>query len=326
MTGTACRGCRQKTLPYIANGSHHKKDSSEGRGFRLEVIRPTTLLCDTAPFVILLASHCVRFDRTRDPPQVGLLLVQMKHGLWGLIPESVLPITSKRPVAGVISPTTATPPSHADRTLSVLDERRSAIARTESKSPDQEIEDVEIATLEEGNTTSSLFYAWPPLSCVVERYSHHVLSHKRRKVFCLTDSGLLDTYLFGPAKGEAHKTDSRKVDLHANGATATCMCLLQDTPACVVAALERFLASHTPVNANFDGPGPGDDADDGGDNENYRDRPCGKVRGRNKANQIICENDDQMVAIGTSHGGVILVETIVNGTVRRDPSRTECCR
>lgn len=285
------------------------------------MVHPTILPSDVAPFVILLASHCVRCCRTRDPRQVGLLLVQMKHGLWGLIRESVLPLTSKRPVAGVISITTATIPSQADRTLSVLDERRSSVARTESKSPDQERDNVETPTLEEGNATSSLFYAWPPLSCVVERYSHHVLSRKRRKVICLADSGLLDTYFFGPAKGETRKIDSRKVDLHANGATATCMCLLPDTPACVVAALERFLASHTPVNAAFDGPGPGDDANEGGDNENYRDRPCGKIGGRNKANQIFCEKDDQVIAIGTSHGGVIVVETIVNGTVRRYPSR-----
>lgn len=233
--------------------------------------------------------------------------------------ESVLPPTNKRSVAGVVPTTPATPTSQADSSnLSVLDERRDFVARSESKSPGQEGEDAEAAIREEGDTTSSLFCSWPPLSCVVERYSHHVLSRKRLRVICLADSGLLDTYLFGSAKGEARKINSRKIDLHANSATATCMCLLPDTPACLVAALDRFLASHTPVNDTFDDPGPGGDADEGGDNENYRDNPCGGIGWRKKAHQMMSEQDDQVVAIGTSHGGVILVETVVNGTVSRD--------
>lgn len=258
--------------------------------------------------------------RTRDPRQIGLVLVQMKHGLWGLMSEPVSPLRSTRSVASVVPTTTTTPASQCGRMLSaLLDDSRNIVKRTEIKTPGQEREDDGTSTREDGNTTSSLFYAWPPLSsCVVEQYSHHVLSRTRAKVICLADSGVLDTYLFGPAKGEARKTKSRKVDLHANGATATCMCLLPDTPACVVAALDRCLASHTPVNAAADSPTPGDDADEWGDNKNNRDRPCGGIGGRSKASQVVGEKHDQVVAIGTSHGGVILVETVVNGTVSRE--------
>lgn len=244
----------------------------------------------THPIGFLLSS----LNRARDPPEVGLLLVQMNQGLWGLISELT---------------TTATRTTQADKCR--------GIQRVQSNFSGEEEGDGDTATLQDGNTTSSLFYAWPPLSCVVERYSHHVLSRTRQKVICLADSGVLDVYLFGPAKGEARKIQSRKVDLHANGATATCMCLLPDTPACVVAALDRVITSYRPLDTCSDGLAPGDGRD-GGDTENEercRDRRCSGVGARKEVRLPISEKVDQVVAIGTSHGGVLLVETVVNGTV-----------
>lgn len=249
------------------------------------------------PLSVFLSSS---LNRARDPPEVGLLLVQMNQGLWGLISEQ----------------TTATATC-----ATLADQGRDVFSRVQNNfsCEEEDGDDNTAATLQNGNTTSSLFYAWPPLSCVVERYSHHALSRKRRKVFCLA-SGVLDTYLFGPAKGEARRVQSRNVDdLHADGATATCMCLLPDTPACLVAALDRVIASHGPSDTSFGGPAPGDGRDGGdpGDEEAYRNRGCsGGVGARKKTSQPFAENFDQVVAIGTSHGGVLLVETVVNGTVR----------
>lgn len=226
-------------------------------------------------------------DRTHDPPEAGVLLVQMNQGLWGLLSEAT----------------------------TQSDKGRGVLTRVPSNFCGQKESDDDTAvTLRDGNTTSSLFYAWPPLSCVVERYSHHVLSRKRQRVICLADSGVLDTYLFGPAMGEASKVQSRKVDLHANGATATCMCLLPDTPACVVAALHRVFASCRPSDTFSDGPAPADGGDTG-DDEACRDGSCSGMGARKKACQPIGEEADQVVAIGTSHGGVLLVETVVSGTV-----------
>lgn len=233
-----------------------------------------------------------------DPPEVGLLLVQMNQGLWGLISELT---------------TTETFATQAEKGRAVFKRVESSFSSEEERDDDNDT-----ATLQDGNTTSSLFYAWPPLSCVVERYSHHALSRKRRKVICLGDSGVLDTYLFGPAKGEASKVQSRKVDLHANGATATCMCLLPDTPACVVAALDRVIASYSCSDTSSEGHAGGDGrgVGDTGDETVFRDRGCCGVAARKETRQPIGEEFDRVVAIGTSHGGILLVETVVNGTVR----------
>lgn len=220
----------------------------------------------------------------------------MDQGLWGLLSELT---------------TTAT-------RVTQVDERRGVFSRIQNNISGEEEGGKDTATLQDGNTTSSLFYAWPPLSCVVERYSHHVLSRIKRKVVCLSGSGILDTYRFGPAKGEARKIQSRKVDLHACGATATCMCLLRDTPACVVAALDRVITSHKPSDTSCGHPisGNGRDGDDTGDEETCRDESCSGGRARKKTRQPIGGKIDQVVAIGTSRGGVLLVETAVNGTVR----------
>eukprot|EP00752_Nemacystus_decipiens_P003016 g2797.t1 len=233
---------------------------------------------------------------TRDPPEVGLLLVQMKQGLWGLIPE---PTTSETCITTL-----------ADKGRGIF-----TLAESYFSGEEEGFEDSDTAT-QHGNTTSSLFYAWPPLSCVVERYSFHALSRKRRKVICLANSGVLDTYLFGPAKGEASKVQSRKVDLHTSGATATCMCLLPGTPACVVAALDRVIASCRPSDTSSDGHAGGDDRGGGdtGDEKIVRDRRCGGIGARKIMRQFTGEEFDQVVAVGTSHGGILLVETIVNGT------------
>ena len=227
-----------------------------------------------------------------------MLLVQMKQGLWGLISELT---------------TTETFATQTDKGRVIFKRVESNFSCEEEGGDDDDT-----GTLQDGNTTSSLFYAWPPLSCVVERYSHHALSRKRRKVICLGDSGVLDTYLYGPAKGEAPKVQSRKVDLHANGATATCMCLLPDTPACVVAALERVIASYSRSDTSCDGQSRGDGRGGGdtGDEKVFRDRGCSGVGARKETRQPRVEAFDQVAAIGTSHGGVLLVETVVNGTVR----------
>lgn len=221
----------------------------------------------------------------------------MNQGLWGLVSELT---------------TTDTCDTQADQSRGVFTRAQSNF------SDEEERDDDTTTTLQDGNTTSSLFYAWPPLSCVVERYSHHTLSRGRRKVICLADSGVLDTFLFGPTRGQARKVQSRKVDLHANGATATCMCLLPDTPACVVDALDRVIASYRPSDTSpgSHAPGDGRGVDDTGDEKVYRDRRCSGMGPRRSIRQPVGEKYDQVVAIGTSHGDVLLVETVVNGTVR----------
>lgn len=229
----------------------------------------------------------------------GLVLVQMNQGLWGLMPE---------PAAS------ATKAAQAARRPSTTREERGVSGRRgESNLPRQKRGEGETAALHEGNTTSSFFCAWPPLSCVVERYSHHVFSRRKRKVTCLADSGVLESYRFGPTKGQARKIQSRKIDLHANGATATCMCLLPETPACVKAALGRLLALRRHSETTTEGEANNDE-DGGCDEENYRDRRDG-VGGRKKESQRENEEYDQVVAIGTSHGGVLLVETVGDGAV-----------
>lgn len=247
--------------------------------------------------------------RWRELTDVGLVLVQMNQGLWGLMPEPS---------------TTSTKWAQAARKPLATDEERGVSGgRAESKFPAQTRGDGETAILHEGNTTSSLFSAWPPLSSVVERYSHHVFSRRRRKVICLADSGVLEAYHFGPATGEARKIQSRKIDLHANGATATCMCLLPETPACVKAALDRLLALRKPSETVTDGNAA--DNEDWYNKETYRDR-LGRVAGRKKGSQTEGEECDQVVAIGTSHGGVLLVETVGDGTVsRKGDVRCVCC-
>jgi len=232
---------------------------------------------------------------------IGLVLVQMNQGLWGLLPEPA---------------TTSTNSARAARKPMATDEEGRGVSerRIESKLPGKKRGSRETAALHEGNTTSSLFLAWPPLSSVVERYSHHVFSRKTRKVICLADSGVLEAYRFGPAKGEARKIQSRKIDLHANGATATCMCLLPETPACVKAALDRLLALRRSSETKTDGRAA--EKNDGYEEENYRGGRGG-VAERKKESIAEVKKCDQVVAIGTSHGGVLLVETVGDGTVSR---------
>lgn len=182
----------------------------------------------------------------------------------------------------------------------------------------------ETSALEEDTTTSSLFFAWPPLSCVVERYSHHVVSRRRRKVICLADAGVMDVYHFGPTHGETRKHSSQKIDLHSNGATATCMCLLPDPPTCIEAILDRVLASSSHTDATFDGSASGDDDFGRGEGDAYRCAYHGGMGGKKGANRIARGNKDQVIAIGTSHGGLVLVETVFGGTVRQNKALELC--
>ncbi|CBJ27928.1 conserved unknown protein [Ectocarpus siliculosus] len=249
---------------------------------------------------------------------VGLVLVQMKQGLWGLMSESLLLPTGTQPATNTktsVSSTATTCVSQAGLIPPGTDESQHSFERTEGKISNLEFGDGDAIALDEGNTTSSLFHSWPSLSCVVERYSHHVLSRRRRRVICLAGSGVLDTYAYDPERGEARKISSRDVDLHANGATATSMCLLPGTPDYVVASLERLLPSQTSMDAPLsDRPICGGAIGEGGNDDNYRDRPCGRTGRRKQESQVAREKVDQVVAIGTSHGGVVLVETVANGT------------
>lgn len=236
--------------------------------------------------------------------------------------ESLLLTTGTQPATNTkasVSSTATTCVSQADLIPSGTDESQHTSERTESEISNLEFGDGDAVALDEGITTSSLFHSWPSLSCVVERYSHHVLSRRRRRVICLADSGVLDTYACDPERGEAHKISSRHIDLHANGATATSMCLLPGTPDYVVASLERLLLSQSSMDAPFtDRPVCGGAIGEGGDDGNYRDRPCGRTGRRKQESQVVREKADEVVAVGTSHGGVILVETVANGTVSRD--------
>lgn len=236
--------------------------------------------------------------------------------------ESLLLTTGAQPATNTkisVSSTVSTCVSQADLIPSATDESQHMFERTESEVSNLEFGDGDAVPLDEVNTTSSLFHSWPSLSCVVERYSHHVLSRRRRRVFCLADSGVFDTYAFDSERGEAYKISSRGIDLHANGATATSMCLLPGTPDYVVASMERFILSQSSMDASStDRPVCGGAIGEGGDDDNYRDQPCGRTGRRKQESQVVGDKADQVVAIGTSRGGVILVETIVNGTVRRD--------
>lgn len=236
--------------------------------------------------------------------------------------ESLLLTTGTQPATNTktsVSSTATTCVSQAGLIPPGTDESQHSFERTESEMSNLEFGDGDAVDLDEGNTTSSLFHSWPSLSCVVERYSHHVLSRRRRRVICLADSGVLDTYAFDPERGEARKISSRDVDLHDNGATATSMCLLPGSPDYVVASLERLLPLQTSMDAPLsDRPICGGAIGEGGNDDNHRDRPCGRTGRRKQESQVAREKADQVVAIGTSHGGVILVETVANGTVSRD--------
>ncbi|CAN0157448.1 unnamed protein product [Scytosiphon promiscuus] len=236
--------------------------------------------------------------------QHGLILVQKKHGLWGLMSESLLlPTSAQRKsdsTEGVVS-------------LETGDGSRATVGHPLGKVADQGGSEGEASEVNE-DTTSSLFFAWPPLSSVVERYSHHVLSRRRRKVICLADPGVMDIYHFGPVNGEARKLSSRKVDLHSNGATSTCMCLLPDTPTCIEASLDRFFASSSRVDANLDRPVSGDADVWSRNGDVVGDKNRGGMGGEKGAHRIAREEKDQVVAIGTSHGGLVLVETVIGGT------------
>lgn len=201
--------------------------------------------------------------------------------------------------------------------------------RTKDKDDDGETTEA----LYEGNKHFALFDAWAPLPSVAERYTHHALSCRRREVICLTDSGLVDAYRFGSERGEARKVGSWKVELQSNAAKATCMCLLPTTPAFLVATLDRLIAAHGPVPTGFGTPRGGVGKAGGGEGgNNMRElynagagagagadaggaAGTGGGAGRWSFTDRDCWKGDQVIAIGTSHGAVILVETIVNGTV-----------
>lgn len=274
----------------VTLGAPSRGRESMYQSFKIRQTDTHNNICSPGPRIYLR-------NRTCDPEQHGLLLVQKKHGLWGLMSESFLFTTSAQRTAESAEGAAA---------FQAVDKSRSE--RGEGGT----------SILEEGTTTSSLFFAWPPLSCVVERYSHHVLSRRRRKVMCLADSGVLDIYQFGAVNAEARKLSSRKIDLHASGATATCMCLLPDTPTCVQATLDRLLASSSRADANLDGPASSDPDVGRGDGQVCRNEYGGGAGGKKGASRTPRETQDQVVAVGTSHGGLVVVETVVGGTVSRD--------
>lgn len=181
--------------------------------------------------------------------------------------------------------------------------------------------------LYEGNKHFALFEAWAPLPSVAERYAHHALSCRRREVICLTDSGLVNVYRFGSERGEARKVGSWKVELQSNAAKATCMCLLPTTPSFLVATLNRLIAAHGPVPTAFGTP-RGGAMETGSEQGGSTMRECSTSGGdgvdgfgggggarRWSFTDSDCWKGDQVIAIGTSHGAVILVETVANGTV-----------
>lgn len=246
--------------------------------------------------------------------------------------ESVLVDASKQTDANVKEqPPTTTPSVTQPGRRPPVVERQEPSVGDEIKKSDRGGEGVS----EEGGATSRLFDAWPPLSSVTERYAHHALSPRRQEVVCLADSGVLHTYHFGPAtgEGEARKFGSWKVDLQVHGATATCMCLLPITPAFIVPALDRVITTSAAETSAFRAAHRDIDMDGGEES----DRQAFGDGGGGKTNDLFgCSGNDglgagakarrgggkgdEVIAIGTSHGGVILAETVVSGTVSRGPT------
>lgn len=263
---------------------------------------------------LLFVARRILIGRIRNAPQVGFVLVQLKQGLWGVTSESQLVSTYQQSVASIeaLQSTTTANVTQACRTPPVVN----ATDHIDRKGEDTPVQG--------GSTASSFFEAWAPLWSVTERYVHHALSRRRRTVICLADSGLLHTFHFGPENGEARKVGSWKIPLQANGATATCMCLLPKTPACVADFLGRLVTSQAASATNVGTAHREVDEDGRGKDSKDAFRGNGGFAcfggGRNGVGRLAyqdqCrEKDDQVVAIGTSHGHVLLVETVVTGTV-----------
>lgn len=289
-----------------------------------------TLLPPRGGKVTILCSHPLPcyLGRIRDPPTLGLLLVEMDQGLWGLTSESKLSneggggqtsvASFKGPAIANHNLPSTSPGDEGSEGLVEVSCDETKITRTkESKAAtcNAPIDEAEVRP-------STIFEAWPPLLSVTERYAHHTLCRGRREVICLTDSGALHTYRYDLGGGEARKVGSWKVKLHANGATATCMCLLPKTPAFVEAPLARLVTSRACVTEE-----PGPSRGEGGQErcKKANQSPCGRggsggMGGCKKKDQQRGEETEQVVAIGTSHGGIILVEAIIAGTVSRDPT------
>lgn len=193
-----------------------------------------------------------------------------------------------------------------------------------------------------------------PLPSVTEGYTSHALSVSRRRVVCLAAAtGKLNVYGMkevmhenegesekGEKRGKFHPNDYEKqhrgendprqlaswtITPHIKGETATCMCLLPETPSCAAGALDRVVAGAQAQSAGlrfFRGhehgttrPCSSDHASGG-----HRWDECGASEsgwGRTgKGVNIKSHGRDAVVALGTSHGGVQLVEIVVDGSVR----------
>lgn len=274
----------------------------------------------------MLGSHrpLISMCSTTVPLPRGFLLVQMRQGLWGVMSESCI-LTAESGSVSRFEAETPPRPRSLFKEFSQTHQRQKVVRQwhqNQTKDKDDDDGDTTEA-LYEGNKHFALFDAWAPLPSVAERYTHHALSCRRREVICLTDSGLVNAYRFGSEKGEARKVGSWKVELQSSAAKATCMCLLPTTPAFLVATLDRLIAAHGPVPTGFGTPRGGigeDGGEEGGNNMRERFNADGSGGGSRGARRWSftdsdCWKGDQVIAIGTSHGAVILVETIVNGTV-----------
>lgn len=248
-----------------------------------------------------------------------------------------LPVSERQAASDGALPTPRAPPAHQIGKVQLLPKTRKVTACDLKKGAEEEGE----GALPEEEQSSSPFDAWAPLSSVTELYAYHALSRRRRKVFCLADSGTLHTFSFGPGKGEASKVESWKVDLQDNDATTTCMLLLPKTPVSIVATLDRLAAAHDPNLTGFGlarGEFSYERSDEGGQgasnghgsgingrgNDIYRLQGGGradvigeraKINYRESRKEHREGDGDQVVAVGTSRGDIFLVETVVSGMV-----------
>lgn len=193
-----------------------------------------------------------------------------------------------------------------------------------------------------------------PLPSVTEGYTCHSLSVSRRRVVCLAAAtGKLNVYGIkevtpenegksdkGEERGKVHPTDYLKqqrgendprrlsswtITPHVKGEAATCMCLLPETPSCAAGALDRVVASARAQSTGlrfFRGHEQGTTRPCSSDHTTggHRWDECGAIEGgwgrTGEGGNTKSHGREAIAAIGTSHGGVQLVEIVVDGSVR----------
>lgn len=162
----------------------------------------------------------------------------------------------------------------------------------------------------------TLLSSWAPLSSVTEQYIHHGLAYRSRRVMCLSDSGWLHKYSFDERKGEkVRRVGCWHIEPPLKDESVTCMCLLPNVPDCLVSTLGR-LVTHAQKVGGFDARGSDDHVMPSGSRVGCSGRERGRpwkdtTRSHAKGHHF----DEGVVAFGTCLGGVLLVETIVGGTV-----------